>query len=331
MASGERGGRRARWLPDSTRSSSRGAVRAARWAGTAPSTTATTSRASSTAIDCAQRIPNPSTYPTTIQRVLSESRSPAVWWVSCSITAVAASTRPSVRITAMPCGVRRIASTVHATTWPTAVAAMIQMTMPISATSSEPPLDAVRRDAHQDPGLQQPRDVEGCEQERAEVVGGRADGVDDGVLAVEQLSAAAGGDRRGDRDDHEARHGGRDQQDGVEGVPLEVPALSTIAGTVPAARVRPTKTAAPQGEGTRPADGRGAEVDEVADVLDGAAYLSPGGCGRHVPPPRRPSHRRWRRRPAPRRAGRGRRCTPGRRARAGGWRRARRRRGRARR
>ena len=37
----------------------------------------------------------------------------------------------------MPCEVRRMASTVHATTCPTAVAATIQMTMPISATTSE--------------------------------------------------------------------------------------------------------------------------------------------------------------------------------------------------
>ena len=58
--------------------------------------------------------------------------------VSWSITAAAASSEAERRgRSRCRARVRRIASTVQATTWPTAVAATIQMTMPISAGSSE--------------------------------------------------------------------------------------------------------------------------------------------------------------------------------------------------
>ena len=78
--------------------------------------------------------------------------------------------------------------------------------MPSRANGRKAPLDAVRRGAEQDPGLQQPGDVERREQQRTEVVRGRADRVHDRVLAVQQLAATARRYGGGDGEQQEAGH-----------------------------------------------------------------------------------------------------------------------------
>ena len=74
--------------------------------------------------------------PTTSQRVFSPSSTLPSSLVTWSTTATPPTARPAARITAMPCVVRRTASTAHATSWPTAVEAAIQITMPISAAAT---------------------------------------------------------------------------------------------------------------------------------------------------------------------------------------------------
>ena len=197
------------WVSVSARSSSCGSRRAAKVAGMEPSTTRHTRSTASSTIALTQPHVNPPIPATHSHRVGIWSSTSVVRPVIWTQNAAAARPTSRNRIATMPCGRRRTASTIQAITWAAAVA-NAEPEQGHGLGREEPRRQrAVRRGAQQHPRLDQPRDVEGREQQRAEVVGGRADREGDALLAADQLAAAAGGDRRDDRDREDAGHGGR--------------------------------------------------------------------------------------------------------------------------
>ena len=139
------------------------------------------------------------------------------------------------------------------------------------------------------------------------MLGAVADRVDRGLLARDQLAAAARGHRRGDRQGQEA---GEHRAEVVVAGRSARPAPSTSSGPTAAARVTPSRTRTATPVGARAAYGRGAEAEQVPQVGDGVdpageTRLSRGARGRHRRRPprsarRRPSRRPGRRRAAPR-------------------------------
>ena len=189
-------------------------------------------------------------------------------------------------------------------------------------------------DARAAPGLQQPGDVERREQQGAEVVGGRADREGRPPGRGEQLATAARRDRRDDGQQQEAGHGAWAAGLSVERVrrarrgtpsrnaghrprrPQVMTSRTTRRSRAVAAR-RVGRRRKRAGDATsRIGAGPGASVEERAV---GTAPSSPAISSASMVAT-------W----APPRSTRTRCCRPGSRARAGGWRRARRRRGRGR-
>ena len=339
------GSRRATNWPLSTRASSRGIRRAARWAGIAPITTASTNTPERTVTPSSQRHSKPIVARATNQTVGMLSRMTPRRPLSWRASPDSPKSTLIVRTMANPCGWRRIASMVQATICAMAVEAASQSSDRQRGRGHQAGGQAVGHRAEQDPGLHQPRDVERGEQQRAEVVGGRADREGHALVAGQQLATTARGDGRDDRQEQERRERGRLQQQHVAGA-------FGVAGAGERHRQRARGHGQAEHDRERPGDGRLAayrsrtEAHQVPYVGQRTARLghrvawvrrddrsraSRGEPGRHGPPPPPPS------RPSPpspranRRAARGRRCTPGWPARAGGWRRGCRRRGRGRR
>ena len=187
---------RASCTPDWTRSSSRGGSPRAQAAGRAPTTTPTTARASRT---------THGHRPARGLRGLGEpgrgqrpdDRAERAGEVQAGERRTT-TTPLTTRTTTTPCAVRRTPSTAQPTAWPSAVAASTQASTTSCAPSRRSGGGDERGDGEQAPHLDEPGEVERGEQERAEVLGDRADRVDRRLAARQQLAAAAAAHRGAD-------------------------------------------------------------------------------------------------------------------------------------